>query len=383
MLLSLIDDHGNDDAAVAEILLAVAHEEEEYEAFLAASSESIPDCAEESPDQNSFELLVNECDAGVFYTEEFARTDLDRVMNNFSCDTFIVSCPNEDTSSCTTALKTDHSSSDIPTATFNTFHVPDSFSNLEFFGKSLHHEFIGALLDTGAQRSVIGVNQAREYCVVVGIDLNLQRSGHHFTFGAGEAKSLGKLRILVSTPGSTLSLLVDVVRPNIPFLLGLDVLDEYGLQVLSYENLLQCVTEGWKTPTVRKLGHIYLEWSASFKAFLSKPQLDRLHRHLMHPSTIKLYELLSRAAPEHLTPDTRQLLQEVSSACETCSVYSKRQISFRIRENGETRFNQRVMIDIMYLDTSTTKKQPVLHVVDSANNFQNAAFIRDNSSSTV
>lgn len=73
-----------------------------------------------------------------------------------------------------------------------------------------------------------------------------------------------------------------------PFPIAKRISTEIPYRVPSFEILLLCVPEKWKAPTVRKLGHIYLQWCMSFKYFLLKPQLDPLHRHLVHWSMTKL-----------------------------------------------------------------------------------------------
>jgi hypothetical protein len=46
-------------------------------------------------------------------------------------------------------------------------------------------------------------------------------------------------------------------------LLGLDVLDKFGLSADTVHNVLRCTAEDLKLPLVRKIGHVYLEWSAT------------------------------------------------------------------------------------------------------------------------
>ena len=231
--------------------------------------------------------------------------------------------------------------------------MPIAISHLEYFGED--DEFRGALLDTGVQKSVIGEKQAKLYCAAAVIPFKLSVSKSRFSFGAGNARSMGCITILVVTPGSVLRIHVDVIKNNIPFLIGLDVLDHYGLQVLTVENMIDSVKEAWKTPVARKYGHVYYCWESIFSTFLSKPQLERLHKHLLHPSTTKLYELLSRSGPENISGDTRTILKEISDNCETYQVYSRKQFAFRITENGEVKFTQRVLLDFFYLETNSGK----------------------------
>jgi hypothetical protein len=58
--------------------------------------------------------------------------------------------------------------------------------------------------------------------------------------------------------GSFIMLEVDVAPTNVPMLLGLDMLEKFGLSADTVHNLSHCTAEDWKFPMVRKLGHVYL-----------------------------------------------------------------------------------------------------------------------------
>jgi hypothetical protein len=62
---------------------------------------------------------------------------------------------------------------------------------------------------------------------------------------------------------------------------------------------------------VRKHGHGYIEWSV-VNALYSRSELVRLHKHLYHPSTGKLLNLLRRATPDLVTTQTKELLDEIA-----------------------------------------------------------------------
>lgn len=150
-----------------------------------------------------------------------------------------------------------------------------TLSSLGYFGQT-GEVFHGSFLDTGAQIIVIGERQAHLYSSSSGILFQHCPSKNHISFGDGQARSIGYINILISTPGAVLKLKIDVVKNNIPFLIGLDVLDQrslqlvhnVGLEALTVEKCLQYVTEGSKSPTVRKLGHIYYEWSMNSNIFI-------------------------------------------------------------------------------------------------------------------
>lgn len=52
----------------------------------------------------------------------------------------------------------------------------------------------------------------------------------------------------------------DVVKSDVPFLVGLDVLNKYKMVVNKVPDILECHNVSYKIPLTRKHGHIYLEW---------------------------------------------------------------------------------------------------------------------------
>ena len=280
-------------------------------------------------------------------------------------------------------------------------------NNVNRLSPSKIYSFHGGALDTGAQRSVIGLNQAKAYCAGVGIAFQPVYASTRFRFGAGRSQAIGKIPIVIPTPQTFFTIWVDVIPEDIPFLIGLNTLDRYSLQVLSVTNELECVKDNWKIPIKRKFGLLYWDLSAEIGVFFTKPQLERLHRHLLHPSTRKLYNLLRRAKPEDLTPTTMKTLKNIQKTCETCQMYAPRQFVFRIRDTEAIRFNQELLLDIVYLkprvthptryrtrsvsraanatDTSEAKSKelPVLHIVDTGTKFQGAEFLTALDTTTV
>jgi hypothetical protein len=69
--------------------------------------------------------------------------------------------------------------------------------------------------------------------------------------------SLGILHMRLPTPNRSFIMLeVDVVPTSVPMLLGLDVLDKFGLCADTVHNVLHCTAEDWTLTLVRKLGHV-------------------------------------------------------------------------------------------------------------------------------
>eukprot|EP00171_Calliarthron_tuberculosum_P005221 IDg5221t1 len=263
------------------------------------------------------------------------------------------------------------------------WHIPLTLMQLRDATKGNNHRFQGALMDTGAQKSVVGLQQAKAYCREINIPFELLKDSQMFRFGKGNSKAIGKIQLVIPTPGSMIVIKVSVIRENIPFLIGLDVMDRYSLQTLTVFNKIQCVSESWEVPATRKFGHVYWVWESLADTFLSKATLKRLHHHLMHPSAKKLYNILGRANPKTFGPHLLPILKEISNSCNTCQIFSPRNLYFRIRDPDSVRFNQRIILDVMFLSDDEGKKKPVLHIVDAGTKFQAAAFLKNSSTQCI
>lgn len=229
-------------------------------------------------------------------------------------------------------------------------------------------DFIGACLDIGAQRSVIGEKQAKAYCRAAGRKYNLSRSHYSFMFGGGLYASLGSMEMRIPTPdGAFLALSVDVVRAKVPMLLGIDVLDRERLLADNVENVvLHSRLYGWKMPVVSRGagrglgGHMYLVWDTALTMY-TQSELKKMHLHFYHPSARKLYNLLKRASPDSVDGSTLKTLEDVSKACRTCTVYSSGPHRFRVSvPKTSIVFNHELSLDLMYPE----HRRAALHVID-------------------
>jgi hypothetical protein len=93
----------------------------------------------------------------------------------------------------------------------------------------LEQHFHGSCVDRGAQRSVIGISQARAYFRFMAGDspFKLQPSSSAFRFGRDRQESLGTMAIRFPLGEDRFfETLLDVVAANAPLLLGLDLLDD-------------------------------------------------------------------------------------------------------------------------------------------------------------
>lgn len=234
-------------------------------------------------------------------------------------------------------------------------------------------------MDPGAEKSVCGLNQAQAYCRMTTQKLNLAPSPYTFKFGDGSRHSLGHMTFrMPSDQNSFISLSIDVVDADIPLLIGLDVLDKANIYVDNVHNRLVHGSGKWFLPLERKRGHLFLPWTTASILFTRK-ELQKLHEHFFHPSAEKLYNLVKRARPQELSPQTRQTLDDISRACRSCKLFTMKPYRFRVSIPDENIiFNQEVALDLMFID-----RTPILHIVDTHTHYQNAIPLKGESAADV
>jgi hypothetical protein len=160
------------------------------------------------------------------------------------------------------------------------------------------------------------------------------------------------------------------------------MLDANRLQILTVSNEFEHVSlhkKGWRIPVTRKLGHAYLVWRPQAVIAYSRSQLEKLRKHLYHPGTEKVINLLRRATLEDVTAETRALLDDIAKHCHACQVYSSAPIRFSLRTPDHVVFNQELRLDLMFVGA----RVPVLHVVDAGMTFQAATFLAGEDASSV
>jgi hypothetical protein len=102
-----------------------------------------------------------------------------------------------------------------------------------------NENFLGGVLDTGAQKSVIGLSQAQAYSQQNNFKYHMNNCNASFIFGNRVCRRFGRCKILVPTPNGTKAIETHVALANIPFLICLDALDHHVWNVLPVD-VLRC-----------------------------------------------------------------------------------------------------------------------------------------------
>lgn len=252
------------------------------------------------------------------------------------------------------------------------------FSVNVFFNMSSSECFEGACIDSGATLTVIGRRQAEMYSKLIGVQLAQKKSGTRYRFGDNVHQGHGKIRIRIPVGLKHFAeVSADVVDPDVPFLLGLDVLTKFKIILDFDKDMIRSKCDGWAAPIVRKFGHAYLEWLPSI--LYTEAELRRVHRHFFHPSTERLAAVIKRSDPSAMSPQVIADLDKIKSTCDVCQREAGIPHRFRVSmPASECIFNRIVCLDIMKLDGIS-----VLHVVDRDTKFSAATFLSGETTSDV
>lgn len=125
--------------------------------------------------------------------------------------------------------------------------------------------------------------------------------------------------------------------------------------------------------------HVFASLQAPHFTRFTRVQLHKLHRQFFHPSPDKLFNLILKSRPEHATQATRSALEQISARCDPCQRIKHAPLRFRVSfGSGNVRFNERIIIDIMYIDGD-----PILHIVDEGTHFSAARFLPNARTDTI
>ena len=129
----------------------------------------------------------------------------------------------------------------------NNIHAVDSSYIMP---KDDDERFHGACVDSAAQRTVIGKQQAQAYCTAYGIAPNLKKHDGHspvFSFGTHRHKSEGYIDIRIPVCDlSFICIRASIVEVNVPFLLRLENMMQYRIVIDVDDKTVYSKLQGWK-----------------------------------------------------------------------------------------------------------------------------------------
>lgn len=100
-------------------------------------------------------------------------------------------------------------------------------------------------MDSGAQRSIICIRQARLYTKHTNFTLELSPSGQHYKFGDNRTQGLGKLVVRMPvTDSNMVDVTAEVVNVDVNFLLGIDVMTRLNMGIEFSQDTVRYKTGG-------------------------------------------------------------------------------------------------------------------------------------------
>ena len=259
----------------------------------------------------------------------------------------------------------------------STIHVVDS----SFILQSASQTFDGMCVDSAAQHTVIGKQQAMAFCSSNGIEYSPKSyPGTPPTFSFGTHKHTSEGYILVRIPvtnDSFLSIKAPIVDINVPFLFGLENMLKYKI-VLDVDNAVMfSKLQGWTLPLRFKNGHLYYEWAVSI--LFTESELRKVHNHFSHPEPDRLFSLFRRADPSSTSSHILNDLEKISSTCETCQREASAPHRFRVSlANIDIILNRENCLDLVKINGNQ-----ILHIVDRDTRFNAAGILKGESTRDV
>lgn len=247
--------------------------------------------------------------------------------------------------------------------------------------------FLGFCLDSGAASTVSGQQQFDYLMAITQQPVRKFLSKTRFRFGKTVTSTdcRYKLRVPLSQ-GHFIEVQVAVVQLDIPFLIGLEALVHYGLNLDFYRMRLRYQESNISVPISIFDKHAYIHarpypqvGADEAMILYNRQELRKLHMQFFHPRPTQLYNLIKRAKPREVDSDTLNILKEISANCTQCQEFHASPLRFRVAiPETSISFNADVAFDLVWLDG-----RPVLHVVDLQTRFQNAVFIRSKTTETI
>lgn len=156
----------------------------------------------------------------------------------------------------------------------------------------------GASMDNGAERIVIGINQASAYWFLLQYHLSLTEVKENIVLDKKVHILIGYITVWIPIRSREVIMhAVEIVHVNVLFFIGLDKLKKYTMYAENVPDKLCIPLLHTKVPLTRRDEHIYLEWKKENAILLTTDERMKLYRGFLHKSNDKLLNLLLLATP--------------------------------------------------------------------------------------
>lgn len=158
----------------------------------------------------------------------------------------------------------------------------------------MYLNFEGVCLDNGAETSLCGLSQAGAYAQFMLFSFNLGEYNSLFPFGGKKTPRIGTIVAFMPKPGYySIEVRVYFVAFNIPMLLGLDALENFGTHMNSGKKLLVHDKARWSLPLTIKADQVYLELDPQI--FFTVTELRKMQDRFFHQTIDNLFHLIKGA----------------------------------------------------------------------------------------
>lgn len=120
--------------------------------------------------------------------------------------------------------------------------------------------FLGAACNTGTHRTVVSLHHAHSHCNFYNVPFELIPSSVVFDFGDTSFHSIGSISFVLPIRPGPKRIPANVFPLCIPLLLSFYTLDRHSGDILTVQNTLHIVRDGWRLPRYRIQGHNYLRF---------------------------------------------------------------------------------------------------------------------------
>ncbi len=274
--------------------------------------------------------------------------------------------------------------------------------------KKIPKSDIEMIIDTGASKSIISSSSLEKLVTNCSdkekqwIMQNREFSNNSFKFGSGTSvKSSKVLHMPVLWKNISMTLNLNVIDQDVPFLLGMEALTKLGLKLNLDENKLEMRRQ--KRPIERNsVRHIVCKSIVVDKEKVGKEMqkifhmadesdvekmLKKVHNSLDHASAVKMKLMMQNTTLWKKVGQSNMMkkINDLMANCKPCKEIERPSDKRKNTNNARSeRFNGKIAIDLSeWYDQKSQKKRIICHIIDEFSRVSSAQFVEDNTPEEV
>ncbi|KAA8490576.1 Copia protein [Porphyridium purpureum] len=247
-------------------------------------------------------------------------------------------------------------------------------------------------VDSGAGRSVAGLNAYKRYCAALGRPAKLKPAHGEAAVRWGrllEPLGIGVVRLPVGEDHFVEFRPVVVDSDDLPILFGGKDQDKFGFNLIRTSEPPCLSSRAFKVPLFRlPSGHLVIHFDSpngkprTLDTILyTVDELMVLHKKFGHASGRQIRKLLD-LSKEAVEPRVMQEFLAKVKECAVCQWYTGRRSTYKVAAEINADFNHVVFMDFVFLHVNGTRHK-VLHAVCGGTKWNAAGVVKDGSASGV